>query len=493
MQLLSILPSVKLHDRQKEIIVAQIVDNIEAYGKPEIIAENLSYFIHCIRTIPGYGTDWKHQNQLMLAFHKLATGLTITLNQEKMARGIEEEEESKEETSSCVSELPVINLHNATEIEKRSTPLDRAKGLHQSKSISCLKSFVDETITSKIHKADTVISRREQRNNRRKISDVSITRKGIQDKDKMIYKRIMLENKVGHDPDSPNNYSFHKRTLKDDPKDPDYEYKIRPIVYCHGCRKNLPLDHIPDSMPLSGEKIRIKEKVDNEKHNLAKCKECGNNKVSVTLCVTRARVFISKYKKKYEKVGEFRYYGPFLLFSKLKKFQKNELTKTLSMNKQVSTTSLRINGLLQELTHSSGRLMQFDIMRLFYEHKDLFWNLIYRFTKDGRDYVFLLPYEVDIEEGSEDEVSTPSSSGLLSPRSMAKSIDSRQSPIGFGKINSLGNKNTLFSEKLVPQLQKVEHKGSNFEDYSKQYTTRDHPKDRKLLPKLDTKDSRKSF
>jgi hypothetical protein len=46
MQLLLQLPSMKFTPKQKEIIVSQIIDNVELFGKPVVIAENLSYLIH---------------------------------------------------------------------------------------------------------------------------------------------------------------------------------------------------------------------------------------------------------------------------------------------------------------------------------------------------------------------------------------------------------------------------------------------------------------
>jgi hypothetical protein len=61
-----LLPNMKFTSRQREIILAQITDNIEVFGKPAVTAENLSYFIHCVKTIPDYNVDWRHQNQLML-------------------------------------------------------------------------------------------------------------------------------------------------------------------------------------------------------------------------------------------------------------------------------------------------------------------------------------------------------------------------------------------------------------------------------------------
>jgi hypothetical protein len=45
-QLLTQLPSMKFTVKQRELILSQIMDNLEVFGKSYISAENLSYFIH---------------------------------------------------------------------------------------------------------------------------------------------------------------------------------------------------------------------------------------------------------------------------------------------------------------------------------------------------------------------------------------------------------------------------------------------------------------
>jgi len=46
MLLLKQLPNMNFMPKQKEIIISQIIDNVEVFGKPPTIAENLSYLIH---------------------------------------------------------------------------------------------------------------------------------------------------------------------------------------------------------------------------------------------------------------------------------------------------------------------------------------------------------------------------------------------------------------------------------------------------------------
>jgi len=80
-QLLSELPKMNFSSKQKELLLSQIVDNIEAFGTPLVSAENLSYLLHCLfRPVQEkitsnrsddmanavFNVDWRHQNQLML-------------------------------------------------------------------------------------------------------------------------------------------------------------------------------------------------------------------------------------------------------------------------------------------------------------------------------------------------------------------------------------------------------------------------------------------
>lgn len=46
LQLIMQLPSMKFTSKQREVILSQIIDNLEVFGKAHISAENLSYFIH---------------------------------------------------------------------------------------------------------------------------------------------------------------------------------------------------------------------------------------------------------------------------------------------------------------------------------------------------------------------------------------------------------------------------------------------------------------
>jgi hypothetical protein len=418
MQLLLELPKMKLTIKQKDLIVSQIIDNVEIFGKPVVIAENLSYLLHCLKTIPNYVVDWRHQNQLYLCFNKLSLGVSLSIDSQKLLSELEQESLDDPSNFSSASLIPAIILHKATEIEKRKLPLERIRSSNAKKFATMASEYPLDMMSMTLNKADSVISRREAINKNHKFSSKSITRREVADKDKSVYKRVMLQNSLNKDEDASDVISLHKRTLKYDMKDPDYEYKIRPVVYWYICKKNLPVSFIEDNIPKDNEKVRLREKVNKESDNLSVCTQWGSWRVKSTLLITRWKALISKYKKKYEKFLEIDYFGPFLLFSKLKKFQKLEYNKAASLTKQnISSTSLRYSGILQEVNSSnwSYRLLQFDIKEMFLDHKELYWNLIYRFTKDKKDYVFMLPYEVDMEEEPSEFESSSMTSDEITP------------------------------------------------------------------------------
>lgn len=114
MSLLLQLPKMNFCKKQKSIILSQIIDNIDAFGKGEIAAENLSYFIHCVKNIPDFKIDWRHKNQLMLCFSKLVKGVSLSLDAQRVLSELDEE--SKDDTShlSSTSYIPRINLLKAT-------------------------------------------------------------------------------------------------------------------------------------------------------------------------------------------------------------------------------------------------------------------------------------------------------------------------------------------------------------------------------------------
>lgn len=108
-------------------------------------------------------------------------------------------------------------------------------------------------------------------------------------------------------------------------------------------------------------------------------------------------------KGKIEKYAEYHYFGPFTLLEKLKLLHKNELP-SLTLRKNTSD-SFKISGLLNEINPSvnTSKVLQFDVKKLFSDHKELFWNLVYRFISDGKDYYFMIPYEADFIESEPDD------------------------------------------------------------------------------------------
>ena len=46
--------------------------------------------------------------------------------------------------------------------------------------------------------------------------------------------------------------------------------------------------------------------------------------------------------------------------------------------------------------YDENNALSLDILNLRKNHQELFWNLVYRFIQDKRDYTFLVPYESHI-------------------------------------------------------------------------------------------------
>lgn len=58
-------------------------------------------------------------------------------------------------------------------------------------------------------------------------------------------------------------------------------------------------------------------------------------------------------------------------------------------------------------TYDENNILSLDILKLRKSNEQLFWNLIYRFMQDKREYAFLIPYESHIFpdlENKEDDI-----------------------------------------------------------------------------------------
>ena len=172
----------KFSVKQREIILTQIVDNIEIYGSPTVAAENLSYVIHCVKTIPDYNIDWNHQNQLMLWFHKLDLGKQLKI---KSLPTIDDLHYTERESPFSINSL---NNKFGTEVMREKGSLGHCMKKHEAKSISLPQHLSSDFVGSKIFKADSIAIRREEVNKIRKTSSRSVTRRNLVDKDKSVYK-----------------------------------------------------------------------------------------------------------------------------------------------------------------------------------------------------------------------------------------------------------------------------------------------------------------
>ena len=183
-QLLNELPKMSFTSRQKELLLSQIVDNIEAFGTPLAAAENLSYLLHCLfrpsqeRSASGshsesrdstnepFSVDWRHQNQLMFCFHKLALGSPLKISKPK--ERVSNYDRRGSSISSNFSMVP-YPFKKSSEVEKKSDFASCA-GHVETKSISIPTHIKNDFVDDKIEKANTIVNRRGELNRIKKSS-----------------------------------------------------------------------------------------------------------------------------------------------------------------------------------------------------------------------------------------------------------------------------------------------------------------------------------
>ena len=99
-------------------------------------------------------------------------------------------------------------------------------------------------------------------------------------------------------------------------------------------------------------------------------------------------------------LGEYNYYGPFKLFEKLNQAI-NEDTSSMPEEDFFQTNE---DSKLPELTPHEKLILKLDAKKLRTDRKDLFWNLIYRFKTDKRDFKFVLPYKDELDDSNDGKI-----------------------------------------------------------------------------------------
>lgn len=210
MQLIRQLPNVNFTAKQKEVLLSHIIENVGIFGKHLTIAENLSYLINGIQIIPEYETDWKTQNQLMLTFQYLNLGQSLVINLEKLANMKSYEEKHSPSKKSIAVPLNLPTFGGAVEFDQDLPEPKLDKGFtikwteHASASVRSFKDIPLDFISSRVQKADTLISRRNIIHTAREetmvkkdiakdiYQKIDNVHKEPIDKDKRVYKRIMF-------------------------------------------------------------------------------------------------------------------------------------------------------------------------------------------------------------------------------------------------------------------------------------------------------------
>lgn len=70
--------------KQIKVIISQIFEIVNAFGKPVTVAENLSFIIMFIQATKITNVEWSYQNQLMLALQKISLGLSLAIDYTKI-------------------------------------------------------------------------------------------------------------------------------------------------------------------------------------------------------------------------------------------------------------------------------------------------------------------------------------------------------------------------------------------------------------------------
>lgn len=209
----------------------------------------------------------------MLCFSKLVKGISLSLDAQKMLSELDEESKDDNSHMSSTSVIPKINLMKVTCIEKRRVPLQRFGSNLAPKHLTLPQEFSNDTLSMQLQKADSVVSKREAVNKMRKNSSKSMTRKDMMNKDKSVYKQVMFSSGQNQDDRDGEYISLHKRTIKLDIKEHDFEYRIRPIVYCPICKKNKSITVLESSIPTDDEKKNHNEKIKKERDSLYVCED----------------------------------------------------------------------------------------------------------------------------------------------------------------------------------------------------------------------------
>jgi len=171
-----------------------------------------------------------------------------------MISSLSDKSRSNDSNPSSSSMRPNFTVNDPGSLEKRDSPftLTSSQSKHGSVSIGTFSERHLDMMSIKKQKAETLIRRRENIHTIRKDSSRSITKKDLAkesifrselnklenksqdvlDKDKRVYKRIMFTDAQDNEPEIQEVVNVHKRTMKEELEDPDFQFKIKPCIFC---------------------------------------------------------------------------------------------------------------------------------------------------------------------------------------------------------------------------------------------------------------------
>ena len=248
-EVLAQLQQMNFDNRQRRVIISQIIDCIESYGSPATIVENLSYFLYWIKPAQKLNSHWAQFSKLMLSYNRLSIGITLTVDSERYKTLVLNEEKicSERQTNSIKDDDCNFRSLQIESLNKLDLPF---MSIHENKEPPT------DLLSQRIYQAESFIAQRENIQKCRIDPSANITRKEIakesifryelhkveskcdevMDKDKRIYKQTILVNSKDSD-FMPYEYtSVNKRTMNASAEEDDYEYKIVANAYCSACK-----------------------------------------------------------------------------------------------------------------------------------------------------------------------------------------------------------------------------------------------------------------
>ena len=130
-----------------------------------------------------------------------------------------------------------------------------------------------------------------------------------------------------------------------------------------------------------------------EERNFKSCISWDGKGFKFSIEILRAKSETSEK----EFVVDVEYYPPFKLFNELRNYILNDQMDPSKRSSELWEDNKFIEAFNKRSdSHLETSILMMDVVNLRLARDKLFWNLVYRFNSDKRDFTFLLPYEMDL-------------------------------------------------------------------------------------------------